>query len=95
MLHASAVVASGRADVVLSVGVEILEERVNRNFGTTFVTRSYSAQVEGDAPLKWAESPGLADSFVKVKDAQGIVDGNAHVYRRVMRGVFENKDVAV
>lgn len=41
--------SAGRADVVLSVGVEILEERVTRNFGTTFVTRSYSAQVEGDA----------------------------------------------
>lgn len=41
--------SSARADVVLSVGVEILEERATRNFGTTFVTRSYSAQVEADA----------------------------------------------
>ena len=43
----------------------------------------------------WEESPALADTFVKVKQTQGIVDGNAHVYRKVMKGPFENKDVAV
>lgn len=52
-------------------------------------------QLEGGAPMRWTESPGLADAFVKVKETQGIVDGNAHVYQKVMRGVFENKDVAV
>lgn len=52
-------------------------------------------QVDGDAPLKWEESEALADTFVKVKEAQGIVDGNAHVYRKRMKGTFENKDVLV
>jgi hypothetical protein len=47
------------------------------------------------APMNWEESPGLADSFVKVKETQGIVDGNAHVYRKLMKGTFENKDVGV
>lgn len=52
-------------------------------------------QVEGEGPLKWEESEGLADTFVKVKEAQGIVDGNDHVHRRQMRGTFDNKDVLV
>ncbi len=52
-------------------------------------------QVSGDAPLKWEESEALADTFVKVKQTEGIVDGNAHVYRKQMRGTFENKDVLV
>jgi hypothetical protein len=32
---------------------------------------------------------------VKVKETQGIVDGNAHVYRKLMKGTFDNKDVLV
>jgi len=56
---------------------------------------SLFCQVEGEAPLMWDESPGLADGFLKVKDAQGIVEGNSHVYRKLMKGSFENKDVAV
>lgn len=52
-------------------------------------------QVEGDAPPQWEETPGLAETFVKVKDTAGIVDGNGHVYRKQMRGTFENKDVLV
>jgi hypothetical protein len=56
---------------------------------------SLFCQVEGEAPLMWEESPGLADGFMKVKDALGLLDGNAHVYRKLMQGNFENKDVAV
>lgn len=52
-------------------------------------------QVGGDAPMMWDESPGLADSFVKVEQTEGIVAGDAHVYRRVLKGTFENKDVGV
>ncbi len=35
--------------MVLSVTVEIVEERQTQSFGTTFVTRSYSADVEGES----------------------------------------------
>jgi hypothetical protein len=45
--------------------------------------------------MGWEESPGLASSFMKVKETQGIIDGNAHVYRKLMKGSFENKDVLV
>jgi hypothetical protein len=56
---------------------------------------SLFCQVSGDAPLNWEESPGLADTMVKVKETKGIVDPNAHVYRKRMAGEFENKDVGV
>lgn len=52
-------------------------------------------QVTGEAPMRWEETDGLADTFVKVKETLGIVDGNAHVYRKEMRGTFDNKDVLV
>jgi hypothetical protein len=52
-------------------------------------------QADGEVPLKWDESPGLADSFVDVKRVEGIIDGAAHVYRRLLKGTFENKDVLV
>jgi hypothetical protein len=56
---------------------------------------SLFCQTSGEPPLRWDESEGLAESFVKVKEAEGIVDGNAHVYRKQMRGNFDNKDVLV
>jgi hypothetical protein len=56
---------------------------------------SLFCQRSGDPPLRWEESPGLADSFMKIKEAQGIVDDNAHVYRKLMKGIFDNKDVLV
>ena len=50
----------------------------------------------GDVPaMGWEESSGLAESFIKVKETHGIVDGNAHVYRKLMKGSFANKDVVV
>lgn len=50
---------------------------------------------QGESPARWEESPGHAMSFVKIKEAQGLVEPNAHVYRKVMKGTFENKDVGV
>ena len=38
---------------------------------------SLFCQMEGEAPLMWEESPGLADGFMKVKETQGIIEGNA------------------
>jgi hypothetical protein len=56
---------------------------------------SLFCQVASDPPTRWDESEHLADQFVKVKETQGIVDGNAHVYRKLMKGTFDNKDVLV
>ena len=43
----------------------------------------------------WEESPGLANGFVDARKAEGLIDPDGHVYRRQMRGVFENRDVGV
>jgi hypothetical protein len=53
------------------------------------------SQTVGAGPLKWEESPGLAGEFVGVKEAQGMVDGGARVYLKLLKGTFENKDVLV
>ena len=74
--------------------VHIHDGKVSAKAGFDHARRC-SAKVSGDAPLKWEESENLADSFVRVKETEGIVDGNAHVYRRLMKGTFENKDVLV
>jgi hypothetical protein len=50
-------------------------------------------QTDGAGLLSWDESPGIAIEFMGVKEAQGIIDGGAHVYRKLMKGTFENKDV--
>jgi hypothetical protein len=56
---------------------------------------SLYCQTGDSPPMGWKESPGLADSFVKVRETQGIVDGNAHVYMKEMRGNLDNKDVGL
>jgi hypothetical protein len=56
---------------------------------------SLFCQVEGGGPMGWEETPGLAVEFMAVKEALGIVDGGMHVSRKLMKGTFDNKDVAV
>jgi hypothetical protein len=49
-----------------------------------------------DAVMGWQESPQTAEMFMKSIDkAQGIVDPKAHCYRKVMKGMLENKDLLV
>ena len=49
-----------------------------------------------DNLMMWEESPALAETFMtKIDKAQGILDPKGHVYRKVMKGSFENKDVIV
>ena len=83
-----------RADkkVLFFPTVHIHDGKVNAKAG---FDHSLFCQVSGEAPLRWEESPELADAFVKVKAAEGVVDGNAHVYRKLMKGTFDNKDVLV
>jgi hypothetical protein len=47
------------------------------------------------AMMRWEESAKLAGTFVKADQAQGIIDKDAHVYRRRLVGRYENKDVLV
>lgn len=43
----------------------------------------------------WEESPLLAAAFMKTDKAEGLLDGQGHVYRRKMRGELKNADVLV
>ncbi|MCS6867098.1 MAG: hypothetical protein RMJ56_05535 [Gemmataceae bacterium] len=52
-------------------------------------------QPSGDAPQQWEESEQLAEQFMAIPKTAGIVDGQAHIYRKLMRGPFDNKDVLV
>jgi hypothetical protein len=72
--------------------VHIHDGKVSKKAG---FDHSLFCQVSGEAPARWEETPELAETFVKVKETQGIVDGNAHVYRKLMKGTFDNKDVLV
>ena len=49
-----------------------------------------------DTVMGWQESPQPAAMFMKdIDKAQGIVDPNAHCYRKIMKGMLENKDLLV
>ena len=47
---------------------------------------------EGTSTVEWEESPGHARQFVKTDKAKGIVEPDAHVYRRRLDGMLENAD---
>jgi serine/threonine protein kinase len=44
------VVSADRADISITAAAQPVDERVTRQFGTTFATRSYSIELNGDAP---------------------------------------------
>jgi len=53
-------------------------------------------QTNGEDTMAWEESPQPASMFMrKLKEAQGVIDGDAHCYRRTMKGRYENKDVVL
>lgn len=46
--------------------------------------------------MDWEESAQPAELFLKkVKEVQGVVDPQGHVYRKIMRGMLKNEDVIV
>ena len=46
--------------------------------------------------LDWEESPQPAGLFMKdIEKAQGIVEPKAHCYRKIMKGMLENRDLLV
>jgi hypothetical protein len=47
---------------------------------------------EGASTADWDESPGHARQFVKSEKTQGIVEPDAHVYRKRLVGLLENAD---
>jgi hypothetical protein len=53
-------------------------------------------QGSGNEELKeWTESAQPAGMFVKADQSMGIIDPDAHAYRKVIAGVHPNKDILV
>jgi hypothetical protein len=73
--------------------VHIHDGKVHKT--ATFDHALYCQISAGEDVLKWRESPSLAESFVKVSKTAGIVEKNAHVYRRIIRGKQTNQDTWV
>lgn len=49
-----------------------------------------------DTGMRWTESPQPAEMFLtKLAQAKGVVDGKAHVYRKIMVGMYKNEDTWV
>lgn len=50
----------------------------------------------GEMVPEWEESTQPANMFMtKVAESKGIIDGQEHIYRKIMRGTFKNQDVVV
>lgn len=43
----------------------------------------------------WRESPQAAQSFMQIKQSQGLIDGNSHCYLKTMTGNLKNQDTYV
>ncbi len=53
-------------------------------------------QSVANVPAMWEESPQPAGMFMsKLKNAEGLVDADGHVYRHSMRGKLPNKDLII
>jgi hypothetical protein len=54
-------------------------------------------QVSGDENLefKWRESPQPAGLFMKVQQAQGLLDANGHCYLQELKGNLKNEDIYI
>lgn len=44
---------------------------------------------------EWRESPQSAQSFMRVKESQGLIDGNSHCYLKQLKGNLKNQDTYV
>jgi hypothetical protein len=62
--HMQLVSGRSRADVTLAVDVEVVEQRVQQSFGTTFAPRTYSVDVSGESHgFVVSMKPGRTFSF--------------------------------
>jgi hypothetical protein len=49
----------------------------------------------GEVQLRWEESSRPANLFMNLDKAKGLLDGDAHVYRKKLRGKMPNEDILV
>lgn len=57
----------------------------------------YAQGGDGQTPevADWEESRGWAGQFMRIESSAGVLDNEAHVYRRRIRGDFANEDILV
>lgn len=56
---------------------------------TLYAQAVLGASIEGK---EWQESPGVASGVMKVNRCEGLVWGDGHLYRRIIRGEHKNED---
>jgi hypothetical protein len=76
------------ADIALAARVELLEERVERQFGTTMVVRSYSMDIEGDA-ARFDESVPMPTAQTVSADARFGAERFAEAARQAASAAVE------
>jgi hypothetical protein len=59
---------------------------------TAMFDHALYSQTSGEDTIDWTESPQPAGFFVKIDKTAGIVEKNAHVYRRLIKGKKKNED---
>jgi hypothetical protein len=59
---------------------------------TAMFDHALYCQVKGEDVTAWKESPKLAASFMQIPRTAGIVDKDAHVYHRPIKGRKPNQD---
>lgn len=52
-------------------------------------------QLSGEAATDWDESPGVASGVMDLKKASKLLQGDGHLYRKVITGRKDNKDIVL
>jgi hypothetical protein len=73
--------------------VHIHDGKVHKT--ATFDHALYLQPTSGEDLLKWKESPGLANSYLKIDKTAGIVEKDAHLYYLALQGKLKNEDTWV
>lgn len=75
--------------------VHIHDGKVHDKAGFDHALYCQIAEGESLPMFDWTESPSHAVNFMKIDKTEGIVEKDAHVYLRAMRGKLKNEDVLV
>jgi hypothetical protein len=75
--------------------VHIHDGKVHEKAGFDHLLYCQIAEGQSLPMFDWEESASHAVNFLKVDKTAGIVEKDAHVYKRVMRGKLKNEDVLV
>jgi hypothetical protein len=75
--------------------VHIHDQKVHPSANFDHALFCQRAEIETEPILKWEESQQPAGLFMKIKQAQGILDPDGHCYFLPIRGKHKNEDILV